>query len=841
MTVPSTLSIHVLPIHYNLLVEPDVQHFRFKGEEFISLSIQKKTSVLVLHAKELAVQGAWIRQGKREIAAKVKLKPQEEALILTFPEAIQGRAELHLTFTGIHNDSMYGFYRSRYMHEGKEHYLVTTQFEPANARAAFPCFDEPQFKATFDVSMIVDQPLLALSNMPVKEEKKLPNNKKLVSFQRSPRMSTYLVYLSTGNYKWKSGRLGNVEIRVLTIPEKIKYADLALDYTKRFLNYFNNYFGNPYPLPKLDIIALPDFAAGAMENWGAITFREIAVLGNESTSVVVKQNIAITIAHELAHQWFGDLVTMKWWDDLWLNESFATFMSYKAVHDQFPEWELPLQYYMDTIVDALSADQLRSTHPIHVPVKTLGEIDSIFDQISYDKGGSVLHMLEDFLGEEPFRQGLRKYMRRFAYKNAAKEDLWQCLQQSRSGVPVAAMMKDWIEKPGYPLVRMQKAAQGMALSQERFTLVEHTTTDKLMPDKWMIPLTYQGSGSVQHLLLNTKSVTLPTSEWIKGNVEQHGLYRVAYEPEHLAFLGQRLRQGHMQALDAAGIVQDLFALVVGARVSLNIYLQFVERYCLNAAYPLNMSISGHLGWLYRLGYGQTIAPAIERTSRAFHRAQLRTLGWERAPTEKNTWTMMRSAAIASLGQLGEKDVLERSQQLYARLRGGDMNVDTNLRGVIYSLTAWQGNAKTYAELLERYKQEQIPEENRKLLRSLGLFQDKKILQKALDLSQSSTVRLQDSIIIPLTVSGNPQGNGLIWQWTKQQWPRLMGKYKHGTHMLNVFVHNLAFVQDAVTEKEIKKFFAKKEHRRDDIKRPIEQTLEKIAINRKFMDKNKGGL
>ncbi|HIH13494.1 TPA: M1 family metallopeptidase [Candidatus Woesearchaeota archaeon] len=829
----STIGTNVIPSHYTITFESEGR--KFQGQASIAIAISKATKVIKLHAKELEIHQAFLQAGTELYPAKITLNPKPEELALHFPHAIRGQAILNINFTGTHNDAMYGFYRSEYQQDGKFQDLLTTQFEAANARACFPCFDEPAFKATFDVSLIVDAKLGTISNMPIKEEHPQGKGKKKVTFQTSPRMSTYLLYLGVGDFKSISTKKGVVDIRVFTTPDKIKYAPLALEYTKTFLSFFEDYFKIKYPLPKLDIIAIPDFASGAMENWGAITFREIAVLGDENTSVVVKQNIAITIAHELAHQWFGNLVTMQWWDDLWLNESFATFMSYKAVHAAFPQWDLPLQYFYDTIADALSAVQLESTHPINVVVKTPGEVDEIFDRISYDKGGSVLHMLEDYVGEEHFRAGLTAYLTTFAYKNATKQDLWKAIQKAHRQEGIATMMNRWITLPGYPGITVASSSHGFSLRQHRFTLRNASSTVT-----WPIPVSYQThEATVHHIIMDGATATIAgKAPWVKLNDGQHGFYRAFYSPDILQQLGRQIGSRSLSALDAAGIENDVYAAMLTGRYSLDDYLSFVRENCLEAGYPLNESVSTHLSGLNAITYGKKRYAEVRAVSLLYHTSQLSLLGGERKKEEKNTTTIMRSMTLASLGLIDHPETLLKIKNLLTELQLGKKSIDPNLRGVIYSLSAWQGDEKTWTYLVHRYQEEHLPEEARKLLRALGMFQDKALLQRSLEVGLSSTVRLQDSFMIPMTIGGNPAaGFSLLWNWTKHNWKTLMKTYSSGTHMLSSFVHNLAGADTKEQRQEIKAFFARKENDRDDIRMAVRQVLERIDVLMAFMKRN----
>lgn len=926
-----TLGRNVIPSHYSLWFEPDLKTFQFSGKAAIKVEIQKPTRKITINAKELRIKSAAVKADSTTsthsipLPASIHQDDQRQEISLLFNKTLQGKAEIVLEFQGKHNDQMYGFYRSKYRLNDKDEYIVSTQFEAANARAAFPCFDEPALKATFDVTLVVDKSLTALSNLPIKEEKALNgmtngrmlNGKKMVAFKRSPKMSTYLLYLGVGNFKSLTTKLRNIDLRIFVTPDKLPLAQLPLHFTKTFLKFLEEYFQIPYPLPKLDIIGIPDFAHGAMENWGAITFRELALLGDENTSVAVKQQIALTIAHELAHQWFGNLVTMDWWEDLWLNESFATFMSYKAVHAAYPEWDLPLQYYSDTIADALNADQLDSTHPISVTVNTPAQVDEIFDRISYDKGGSILHMLESYVGEEVFRRGLQKYLRKHAYANAKKEDLWGAIQgeyEKEAGEMVVkskekkgkeketekrgkegekkkesrkenltTLMKNWIVQPGYPIIEVKKGGggsknenksenknrnkNGYTLEQKRFTLL-----GKKYQQSWLVPLTYQAGnqqsgdqrGGEQKTVLEQKkvllkepSMSLPEqSDFIKLNVNENGFYRVRYPPEVLNKIGQAIKEKKLSALDAAGIEDNLYALVAASEIPVKEYLEFVRNYCVEEKYPLDAAVSLHLGGLHRFFYGkqQQLTDAIAKVSLPYHQRLLERLGWNRRKNEKNTDTMLRSMTIASLGYLNHKATLQQSLELFRKIQRNKGNkdketkaVDANLRGAVYALAAWQAGAdskggldseQTYSYLLQRYKEEKIPEESRKLLRALGVFKDVALLKRALDLSQSSTVRLQDSLVLPLTVGANIYGAPLIWPWTKHNWKALTKKFSSGTHMLAHFVHNLAGADTEELKKDIQQFMSAPENFREDINLALKQTLEKIEVNVRLIKKNR---
>ncbi|MEK6901842.1 MAG: ERAP1-like C-terminal domain-containing protein, partial [Nanoarchaeota archaeon] len=401
--------------------------------------------------------------------------------------------------------------------------------------------------------------------------------------------------------------------------------------------------------------------------------------------------------------------------------------------------------------DALSADQLESTHPINVHVKTPGDVDEIFDQISYDKGGSVLHMLEDYVGEKAFQKGLTEYLTTFAYRNATKKDLWTAIQKAHSEKGINAMMECWITQPGYPLIQVAKTKEGFVLTQRRFTLQEKKYTQH-----WTIPLRYRtAEGTLKSLLFKGKRLELQeTTPWIKLNAGQKGLYRVQYDDGLLLELGHSLKAKKFSSLDAAGVENDVFACMVARIYPLSAYFSFVKQWCDDISYPFNSRVSAHLNWLYNFTYKTKARRSVQVLSLAYHGRLVQKLGWIRKSGEKNTDTLMRSVSLASLGIAGDAKVLQKTLLLYRDIERGNVVIDQNMKGVVYSLTAWQGNGETFQRLVERYKKETVPEESRKLLRALGMFRDQNMIKKALDLSQSSTVRLQDSVVIPASTSGN---------------------------------------------------------------------------------------
>jgi len=830
-----TLGDNVIPINYKLVFVPDFKAFKTKVFEDITCRVRRPTKTIAINAKEIVFEGASVFANGKVQEAKITLDKKKSRAIFAFKHSVSGEIQLAMSSTCINNDGMYGFYRSKYTHNGKEKYLLTTQFEAPNARAAFPCFDEPSFKATFDVSFIIDRSLDAISNMPIKETSSLDRGKKMVRFEKSAKMSTYLLYLFVGNYESVEGRLGKLRLRAITVPGKVEQVRESIKYATKFLDWQQKYFGINFPLPKLDFISIPDFAAEAMENWGAITFREIAFVITKDSSVAIKQQASETISHEIVHQWFGDLVTMKWWDDLWLNESFATFIACKAIDEVFPEWDFEVQYIDEGLGAAFSADALKSTHPISVHINSPDQIDSIFDAISYEKGGSVLFMLEDYVGKKIFQKGLHRYLSEHAYSNATKEDLWNAIAQEAKkegkSLKVAQLMHSWVTKSGHPVVDVKKVSGGFRLSQKRYTLLSD------MEDAWPIPIHYLTENGEGMILMEKKEQIIKTdSSFIKLNLGQKGLYRVKYEKSILSQLGEMIKRKKLGALDAWGIENDLFSFTRSGRLPVGDYLDFVEQYCFGLGYPLSSNICGHLGWLFNMAYGTKLEKSVKRVFVNYNRDQLRTLGWVQKKGEREILTMLRGGVIANLGIAKDRQTVDESEALFEHYKKGN-ELDANIKGAVFSTVAWNMGPSNFDFFFESYKKAKVPEEQRRFLGVLTAFSDKKVIERALKIAYSKDVRLQDSMLIPIRLSGNLVGRELYFGWVKKNWKMLMEKYDSGTHMLPRFPEGFSFVHDRKTKAEIIRFFSKKGNSREDMQRSLSQTLERIDANIKFFEKN----
>ncbi|MEM3252821.1 MAG: M1 family metallopeptidase [Candidatus Micrarchaeaceae archaeon] len=826
----------IVPMNYSLSIKPNLKDFLFEGKVSIDATATKSARTISLNAKELKFISAHVEsRGKRQ-AAKIKMDKKQEAAILILKEPVYGPIRISIEYAGIHNNKMYGFYRSEYYADGKKKYMLTTQFEPTDARAAFPCFDRPDLKATFDVSLTIDKDLSAISNMPVKEET-YAGVKKTVKFYRTPKMSTYLLYMGVGEFKFIQENFSGTKIRVVATGDKIKYGKLALNFAKEFLRYYQNYLGIKFPLPKMDLIAVPDFAAGAMENWGAITFREIDLLADEKLTAITNiQRIANTIAHEMAHQWFGDLVTMKWWDDLWLNESFATYMASKAVNATHPEWDEDIEYIVGTFSYALNFDELHNTHPINVPVKTPDEINSIFDGISYEKGGSVLRMLEAYAGGDAFKAGLHSYLKKHSYSNATKQDLWNAIQDAAARLherrDITGFMSHWINTPGYPAVVVEQGRNKIKLIQKKHTI----SVESKPKSAWPLPIDYISEKAEGSIFMDSMTAYLKAKSWAKLNKGQLYLYRVHYPKQVLEEIGKRIKEKRISEIDSWGVENDLFDLARSGKIEMREYLNFISRYMISAEYPANASILSHLMWLSAISYGKKYYADAAYSLQAFSNNVLSAIGWHAKKGEKPYIPRLRNTAILASGFSRNTKASQKAIELFVRA-SSNKHIDPNIKSAVYSLAAWNGGKQVYNKLIEMYDKTNLPDEKVRCLNALGWFRKKALLRSSLEFSISKSVRPQDSYIIHSSVASNPIGRKIIWRWTKENWKLLMHRYFGVGNILRSYITDLAHISDEAEKEEIVAFFSKKANMRADIRRAYNQTLEFIEANIRFAEQN----
>ena len=829
------LTTDVVPSGYEIHLKPDLEAFVFEGEETVHLYLKKPSKTLTLHSVDLEIESAEVIGV--EFAEQITYDEQAETATFVFKKSLpSGTLKLKVIFRGILNDRMHGFYRSSFEHEGKTKRIATTQFESTDARRAFPCFDEPAMKAVFDVSLTVPSGHAAISNTMPTEIKEHEGGFKTVSFAPSPLMSTYLLAFIVGDFEHieKKTRDG-VLVRVFVTPGKKKQAEFALDCAAKIVSFFNEYFDIPYPLPVLDMIAIPDFSAGAMENWGAITYRESALLvdaGNSSTQN--RQWVALVIAHEIAHQWFGNLVTMEWWTHLWLNEGFASYIEYLAVDHIFPKWDIWTQFLNSDHGAALHYDGLKNTHPIEVEVHHPSEIAAVFDAVSYSKGASIIRMIAEYLGEKTFRDGLRHYLKTHSYKNTATGDLWASLQKV-SGKPVAKIMANWTGKPGYPVVTVTSKGKHYELRQSRFfssPISEKNTRDTT---QWQVPIASVNSkGKSQKFLMDSKITSIPKlNDWIKFNVNESALFRTNYSKDLREALEDPIRTKKLKTRDRLGLLRDVFALAENGKMSTSESLSFAKNYLKEDEFVVWATLAGGLAKIHSVFGGESFIDEYERFVLGLFAGIGKKMTWDRKP-KSHSDALLKVLTLENLGRYGDTRTVSRAQKLFV----AGKKIPADLRGVVYSTVAKHGGPKEYAKLMKMYKSETLHEEKNRIGRALGNFRQKNLLERTLNFAISKDVRPQDCVRMLGVVTVNPEGTDLAWRFIKRNW-KLLRKHYSGSRELSYLLEPMGVSTSVKAAKDIESFL--KKNPTPGTERTVSQILERIHSNAVWLKRDQNSL
>ena len=841
------------PSKYRIKLQPDLENFTFDGEQSVDLLILEATSTIVLNSIDLEISNTTLHANGTTLTSKsVTIDKDAETATLDFGETIQpGDARLEMVFTGELNDKLMGFYRSEYRsQDGETRYLATTQVEPTDARRAFPCWDEPAKKATFEVTLVFSDEYQAVSNTPVVEEAAPGPGLKSVRFAETPIMSTYLLVFIVGNLTSIEERAaGGTTVGVWTTPGKEDQASFALDTSVKLLSYFNEYFGIPYPLPKLDHIAIPDFAAGAMENWGAVTYRETALLVDpDNSSAGTRQRVAEVIAHEMAHMWFGDLVTMEWWDDLWLNESFASWMGNKAVDWLFPEWEMWTQFVNMDTNRALSLDGLKNSHPIEQAVKNPAEVSQLFDAISYSKGASVIRMLENFLGEESFRKGLNRYLSSHMYDNARTEDLWSALE-TESGRPVTAIMDSWVKQMGYPVLQVESDRTGgqttLSVTQERFVydrfLGDGEPDSDTDNEVWRVPVSAsQGSEESAVTVMDGRQtqIDVPGSGdgWVKLNPLQTGFFRVNYSTEDWQRLVPAIESLELHATDRLGVQNDAYALSRAGLLPVTQFLSLAQAYKNEGDASVWSDLASNLRDIEQLISDEAIHPAYQGFAREIFGPAARKIGWEPKSGEGHLDALLRSTVLSQAGSYHDPGVTAQASERFQKYLQDRETLAPDLRGVVFALAAQSGGKDVYDQIWGLEGETDLAEEKIRLLMSLTRFQRPELLNSTLADSLSAKVRSQDSITLVAGVAANPKGRDLAWEFVKDNWAEFDRRYGGGGFGLMRLVSICSHFNSQEKADEVDSFFA--EHPAPAAERTIRQALERVRLNIKWLEQNR---
>jgi puromycin-sensitive aminopeptidase len=776
------LSKNVRPVRYDLHIDVDLEAWRFAGKEAIEVTIEAPTRDVWLHTVELEILRARaLTPDGRASNADLVFNDEAETVTLKFDDPLPpGPARLEVEFRGEIRERLRGFYRS---HKDGARYAAT-QFEAADARRAFPCFDEPEFKARFALTLTIPAETVAISNGAIENERGLTGKRKEVRFAETPPISPYLVAYTVGPYEATPVAMtaSGVPTRVFLPTGMAAKGIYARDAHVRSLDYLEAYTAIPYPYGKLDAIGVPDFEAGAMENPGAITYRLTAIAADEEhASTPALKSIFYTAAHELTHMWWGDMVTMAWWDDLWLNESFATFIGYKVVAELMPDWGL-WRDFVATLTRPFNLDALVSTHPISFEVKNAKQATERFDVITYWKGAGVVRMIAGFLGAEAFRDGVRAYLERYRERNAVADDFWRELSAA-SQRDVAMIANAWIKQPGHPLVSIEASpgdgCTSLTLRQERF-YADPDAGRREPPVLWPVPMVLKygtDEGVATRPILLTKAeqvVTLPASRWVYPNGDAAGFYRFALDGTALTALAQ-VAQSVLSPQERLALVGNQWALVKADKAPIAEFFALLQGFRKETDRAVLSAITERLSWLETHVLQDHARSAFEQYVAGFYSSHMDGLGWDAAPEESTDDRMRRAMVISALGGLARlQEVTEEAQRRLERYMDDRSSLDPNLASVVADLTARSGDADLYERFLARKRASaQDPEEEQRFLFALASFEDEGLIRRTLELVLTEDVRPQDSAHLLARLLAARPSRMAAWSFVRTRWTELI--------------------------------------------------------------------
>jgi puromycin-sensitive aminopeptidase len=816
------------PEHYDLIITPDLMQATFTGDETIRVTIPRSTNQITLNAADVGFGGVTIVQNRQEQTAAVASNAALEQATFRVSRPLEpGPASIHIAYTGVLNDQLRGLYLSK---TEKRRYAVS-QLEATDARRMFPCFDEPSFKATFSLSVVIDESDHAISNgAVVSDTPGPPPGKHTVVFDTTPKMSTYLVALAVGDFACREGRADGIPIRICATPDKQQLTGFSLEAAEKNLKFFNRYYAIKYPFKKLDIVGVPDFAAGAMENTAAIFYRETLLLSDPAQATEQsRKQIAEILAHEMAHQWFGDLVTMQWWDDIWLNEGFATWMATKPLQAWNPAWHSELDE-VSANQRALALDSLASTRAVRTTANTPAEIYELFDAIAYEKGAAILRMIEGYVGEAAFREGVNAYIRQFQYGNARAEDFWTVMARA-AGKPVDTVMATFVNQPGVPLVSIEtECTSGKAverLRQERYHSL--TETARSAEQGWKIPVCLRlpdGSSRCDVLAADTGAMSLDTCpSWVLGNAGGAGYYRVGYRAETISRIAADIPK--MPPVERLSLVSDEWALVRAGKHDVTTYLELASALADERNDVVMAELLERLHWV-----GEHLTTDA---SRANYREWIQHLlapasieaGWTPRASEAGDRKALRAEVMETLGDTGrDPGVLAKAGALVGRLLDDPTSLDASLREPVVKLAAIGGDAVLYDRYLARARAVREPDEHYRYLYALARFSDPALTRRTLDLILSPEMRTQDAATFIASLLANPDARDLAWTLVRERWSDLAKKI--GPFLGNpTVVASLNSFCGHDKAAEIRQFFA--DHPVPDAQRTLQQTLEQVAL------------
>ena len=791
---PGKLPKEVQPTRYALRIEPDLEKLTFTGSAIIWIEVKKPVTKLVLNALELEIASVTV-DGRPLPKKSIRMEAKEQTLTLDLPNELKaGSWQLAIRFSGRINPQGQGLFYASYQEKGtnKKKMMLGTQFEATDARRMFPCWDEPTFRASFQLTAVLPKNFVAVSNMPIEQERPVvagggdpgTAETKEVRFAKTPSMSSYLLVLCAGELDAIEAKEHGVQLRVFATKGKAEMGRYALESAAKILDYYNDYFGVPYPLPKLDLIAVPGGFGGAMENWGGITFYESALLFNpEVSSIETKQDIFAVVAHEMAHQWFGNLVTMAWWDNLWLNEGFASWMGTKCTDHFNPEWN---EWFRRNVQRdpsrrigfskdiAMQSDARSTTHPVQHPVATEAEAGNAFDEITYRKGGAIIRMIESFLGEDVFRDGIRKYITAHSYSNTTTTDLWQALGDA-SGKPIGEIARGWTEQPGFPLVQVERAGSRIKLSQERFTV--HFANPP--PGAWQVPLTYatEAQGGSKSFLLRETRAELPdelaSDRAIKFNVSNAGYYRVQYdETSWKLLLGQVEKFSQADRVD---LLTDAWAFVEANRRPLSHYLELVNLMLKDDQLAVYDQVIDTFAFINRLLAEDAARPHFQLKARTLLRPAFDRVGWEPKTGEPLERALLRTSLIRGLGVLDDSDIVAGCRARFERYLKNRASVSPDLRPVIFRVVGRYADAKTWEKLHQLGLKTTSVEEKQYLYGALASAVDPSLLPQTMAIALTDELTASRAAFLLPFAARYGEHPELVWEFAQAHMKALLAK------------------------------------------------------------------
>ncbi|HEU4384479.1 MAG TPA: M1 family aminopeptidase [Anaeromyxobacteraceae bacterium] len=819
------LPLHVRPLRYVATLSLDLAGRAFRGRETVQLTVSRPTDEIVLHGANLDVSRAAVRASGRSLAAEAKAIPASETLRLRLPEPVQpGAVELEVEWSGKFTEGLRGLYQA-----GP---LAVTQFEAADARRLFPCFDEPGFKASWSLTLEAPKGAVVLSNSRPASGDDLGDRVR-VAFSETPPLASYLVALAAGTLEATPPEtVRGVPVRTWAVPGKVHLAAFGQEVAAAVLPRLEDYFGIPYAFGKLDQLAVPDFEAGAMENAGLVTYREVMLLLDPANAPLTqKKRVSEVVTHELSHMWFGNWVTMAWWDDLWLNEAFATWMAFKTVDGWRPQWRVWLEFDAGKAA-AMGLDALRSTHPIRAEVHNAAEATEAFDLITYEKGGAVLRMIEGWLGEEPFRDGIRLYMKSHARGNATADDLWAALSEA-SRQPVVELANAWIGKGGFPLLRVERQGRRLALSQRRF-FSEPGAREEGRPSTWPVPavLRWQDQGGLRErrVLLRNASDTVELEAqgevaWLCANAGATGFYRVAYDVAGLAALTRHL--GALRPEERIQLLADEWALVRAGERPVGAFLDLAAGFGGEEDYAVLDELGARLSVLEHRLLDDAQRPRFRAFLESLLGRQLSALGWEAAPDEADGQRLRRRSLVWILGLVGRSPEVaaEGSRRMDWVLAGETAALEANLHDPVATMAARAGDEGRFERFLSRYRGEADPAFKRRYLMALAAFETPPLASRGRKLAFGETVPLQDLASYAAALLANRATRDAFWVELRQRWPEVMARTAGAPMLQRRLVEAMGGLTERRHLEEARAFL--KAHPVEPARQAAAQTLERL--------------